>query len=214
MNKIKSFKDFFNDGILCFVYILFLTAGFSPVASAEVDYFRNCPIKKGDSILTVKEHYKINYEPQMYEKATPGGTYYNYHLTEYGIYIFLDASKNVLSLRFDAPFSGKIDGVSVGDTKENVVKLKGEPLKQFEGLPDTEVIEGRKKRALLIIENLPDPASKDQVRKAFSEIEAIRALPLPFETAWMFKGNERGFLRYDFGSISSKVESILSDRGN
>jgi hypothetical protein len=76
------------------------------------------------------------------------------------------------------------------------------------------VMQDRKKRALSIIDNLPDPSPKEQVRKAFSDIEAINALPMPYETAWIYKASDRGFLRYDFGSISSKVESILSDRGN
>jgi hypothetical protein len=82
-------------------------------------------------VSKVKEFYHVSFEPQIWEKPSPGGTSYQYHFAEYGVYVFFDASKNVQSLRFDRPFAGKIDGVTVGASKEEVVRLKGEPVREF-----------------------------------------------------------------------------------
>jgi hypothetical protein len=197
-----------------FLLMCFSWTGAAWAATADSEFLQNCPIKKGDPLSKVKEFYRISAEPQMADKPTPGGSYSSYHFTEYGVYVFFDAARNVQTLRFDRPFAGKIDGVAIGATKEEVVRLKGEPVKEFQGLPDMSVFQERKKRQQSLIENLPDPAPKELVRKAYAEIDAINALPFVYETAWIFKSSDRGFLRYDFGAFSSKVETILSDRGN
>lgn len=110
-------------------------------ANANEKFLVSCPISAGDSIAKVKEFFQISEDPKRLEQPTPGGTYYSYRFPAYGIYIFFDDAKLVKSLRFDPPFAGKIDGVSIGDTREQVLSLKGEPTKRFEGLPDKQAIE-------------------------------------------------------------------------
>ena len=193
------------------IYILAL--GYSGVVFGENDYLRNCPIKKGESLAKVQGFYQITREPQAASRPRPGSYYSSYHLQQYGVWVFFDNGKKVQSLRFDHPFAGKIEGVSVGDSKTDVIKLKGEPARQFEGLPDFEILESRKKRKIEIIENLPDPSPKELVRKAFGEITQIDSRPPTFNVAWLYQSTERKLLRYDFGSLSGKVQSILTDRG-
>jgi hypothetical protein len=180
---------------------------------AENNFLKNCPLKKGDPLSKVKEFYRVGYDPEKSERPPPGGTSYTYHFSEYGVWIFLSSSQQVQTLRFDKPFAAKIDGVAVGDTKEMVITLKGEPLRKFQGLPDLEVSENRKKRIAEIIENLPDRSPKELVRKAFSDIEALHALPLSWNEAWVYSKAEGELRRYDFGSLSGKVQTILSDHG-
>jgi hypothetical protein len=142
-------------------------------------FLKNCPLKKGDPLSKVKEFYGVSYDPQKSDPPTPSGIYYTYHFAKYGVYVFFDNFLQVATLRFDRPFSGKIDGVSVGDTKDEVVKLKGEPPTRFES-PD--------------LNNVHLGAR------------------LSLNEAWVYKG-EGELLRYDLGSVSGKVQTILSTNG-
>lgn len=126
--------------------VCILALGYSSAALGASDYLHDCPIKKGDSLARVQAFYKITSEPQATPRPTRGSYYYSYHLPQYGVWVFFDSEKRVQSLRFDHPFAGKIEGVSIGDSKTEVLKLKGEPVRQFGGLPDLEVLESRKKR--------------------------------------------------------------------
>jgi hypothetical protein len=123
-----------------------LRASISPAqdkASGKNDPFRNCPLKKGDPLSKVKEFYRVSYEPQKSDPPTPSGVYYIYDFEKFGVDVFFDNFLQVATLRFYRPFSGKIDGVSVGDTKKQVVKLKGEPLNKFQS-PDFDQAEKNK----------------------------------------------------------------------
>jgi len=80
-----------------------------------------------------------NYEePSKLRGRFLAGFRYSYHFPAYGIYIFFDSAKLVQTLRFDSPFVGKIEGISIGDSKEKILRLKGEPVKRFDGFPDTD----------------------------------------------------------------------------
>jgi Protein of unknown function (DUF2845) len=157
----------------------------SSIASGKNDPFKNCPLKNGDTLSKVKEFYHVNYDPQESGPRVPGGTYYAYHFPKYGVYVFFDNFLQVQTLRFDQPFSGKIGGVSVGDPKEQVVKLKGEPVSKSRSL-DFEVLE-RAQKGQRISENNEE---------------------------WTYKQNEREFVVYNFGSSSGKVQTIFSSHGN
>jgi len=181
--------------------------------NANENFLVSCPINAGDSLSKVKKFFQITEEPKQAERPILGGFRYSYHFPAYGIYIFFDSAKLVQTLRFDSPFVGKIEGISIGDSKEKILRLKGEPVKRFDGFPDTDSLESRKKRKTEIIENLPDPSSKELVRKAFAQIVEIDHLPFPYTEAWLYKSNERALLRYDFSSSSGKVVTVLSDKG-
>jgi hypothetical protein len=136
---------------LCFAFILLaLIASVSStlgIASGENDPLKNCPLKKGDPLSKVKEFYRVSYDPQESGPRVPGSFYYAYDFPKYGVSVFFDNLLQVLTLRFDRPFSGKIDGISIGDTKEQVVKLKGEPLRKFQS-PDFKKAQENKRTSL------------------------------------------------------------------
>jgi hypothetical protein len=182
------------------------------MASGKTDFLKECPLKKGDPLSRVKEFYRVSNDPEKHPPA-PGKTQYVYHFVECGVWVFFDNALLVQTLRFDRPFSGKIEGVSVGNTKEELVKLKGEPLKKFRGIPDAEQLDDKKKLAAEIIDRLPDPAPKRLVRNAFADVEALHALPISWNEAWTYTGADRGLLRYDIGSLRGKVQTIFSDKG-
>ncbi len=190
-----------------------LVLGYWGLACAERNYLTDCLLKKGDSLDAVKKFYRVSREPTAESKPQPTSPHFFYRFPQYGVWVYFDSGKKVQLLRFEHPFAGKIDGVSIGDAKQDVLKHKGEPARQVQGLPDAEALTYRKKRELEIIENLPDPASKELVRAAFKECEQIRSRPLPFNNAWLYKVPGRELLRYDFGSLSDKVQTILTDKG-
>ncbi|MEW6349350.1 MAG: hypothetical protein AB1646_09835 [Thermodesulfobacteriota bacterium] len=195
------------------VCVCMLVLGCWSLAWAERNYLTDCPLKKGDSLDVVKKFYGVSREPTAESRPLPTSPHFFYRLPQYGVWVYFDSGKKVLFLRFEQPFAGKIDGVCIGDAKKDVLKLKGEPARQSQGLPDAEALTYRKKRELEIIENLPDPASKELVRAAFKECEQIRSRPVPYNNAWLYKAPGRALLRYEFGSLSDKVQTILSDRG-
>lgn len=196
------------------MFCLFILAiGIQGPAGADNEFLQNCPLKKGDPLLRVKEFYRISAEPKLLEKLPPGVTGYFYHFPEYGVYIYFNGNKNIIAMQFGRPFSGKIERISVGDAKEYVASIHGEPVKKAQGLLDVDLIESRKKRKLEIVESLPDPSPKDQIRKAFLAIDEVNSLPVTFSTAWVFKSREGANIRYDIGSTSNKVQTIMSDNG-
>lgn len=197
--------------VISFFVILALT--YCMEASASDKFLVSCPINIGDSVVKVKEYFQITEEPASADKAFPLAPNYTYHFSAYGIYIFFDSSKRVTRLRFEPPFAGTIDGVSVGDSKEKVLSLKGEPAKRFEGMPDTTTAESRKKLKTEVIDNLPDPVPKELVRRAISKIAEIDSQALLRMEAWLYKSSERRLLRYDFSPLSNKVGIIFSDKG-
>lgn len=192
---LNSYGKFYRR-VISFLAALAFT--FHMEANAGDKFLVSCPISIGDSVAKVKEYFQIVEEPMPADKAFPLAPDYTYHFPAYGIYIFFDSSKRVARLRFESPFAGTIDGVSVGGSKENVLSLKGEPAKRFEGMPDTISTESRKKLKAEVIDSLPDPAPKELFRKVISQIAEIDSqAPLRME-AWLYKSSERGLLRYDF----------------
>ena len=186
---------------------------FKMEANASENFLESCPIKAGDSVEQVKEFFKITEDPTHSASLAPGGPSYTYHFPAYGIYIFFDDAKLVRTLRFEPPFTGKVEGVSIGDSKDQILKLKGEPTKRFRGFYDSVALDARRRRKFDILDSLPDPAPKELVRKAFAEIAAIDRLPYPFAQAWAYTSNERRLLRYDLSEVNGKVLMVFTDKG-
>jgi hypothetical protein len=200
------------------VWIFTLTVllfAFQDAAFSQDDsMFRlRCSLNKGDTVDKVKKFYNISSDPKKWDRPTPGGTAYQYHFPEYGVWVFLNPNLQISSLRFDRPFAGKIGDVAIGDTKDDVLRIKGKPGSESDGLPDQEVMEKRGKLKRDILDALPDPAPKRLVMKAFEEIAGLDASPPAFCTAWIYKVGTPSFERYEFGSLSGRVQSILSGHG-
>jgi hypothetical protein len=177
-----------------------------PLAAAEpdADLMNTCPFAKGDSITKVRAFYGTSAEPRKMGTAA-----YQFHFQQYGVWVFFDSDFLVASLRFDPPFGGKIDGVAIGATKDEVRAAKGEPTRQFQGMPDTEAAEARKQHNLDIVNALPDPAPKKQVLDAFAEIARLDAQPAAFMSAWIY--GQQPFVRYDFATKNGTVRMIFTN---
>lgn len=97
-------------------------------------FHKSCGIKKGDDISKVKEYYDINYKPTQMMAASPVASYYNYHLPQYGVWVFFTKERRVKSLRFDSPYLGSINGIFIGDSEERLLEVMGAPQKKLNGL--------------------------------------------------------------------------------
>jgi hypothetical protein len=200
---------------LCVCSIITLILGVSAhgLVGAASKFHVQCPLRKGDPVTKVKEFYGIAFAPKKLDKPWPSGTAFLYHFREYGVWVFFDSNLRIQSLRFDAPFGGKIGGIAIGDTKDQVRRVKGEPMRRFDGTLDAEALATRKRRKLDILDGLPDPAPKEQVLRAFKEIAGLDASPIPRATAWVFNPGSPSFVRYDFGSLSGRVQTIFANCG-
>src|SRR5215470_17764542 len=110
----------------------------------------------------------------------------------------------VSSLRFDAPFRGRIGGIAIGDTADRVRSSRGEPVRQISGLgalPDLTQEKKREQQVQALLKALPDPVPKSKVLETLSEINRIRTGPIKLNTA----PDKPSFVRYEIGSDDNKV---------
>jgi len=196
------------------IFALLACLVWAGAASAAEDYLHYCPLKKGDPISTVKEFYQIGTEPKaLNNKGAAGTPSYVYEFKEYGVTIYLDENWRVLHLTFKRPFGGKIEGIRVGDHAPELIEKRGQPYTKVQGMLDLGQREAWSKRKREIIEQLPNPAPKDQVMKAFAAVEQVNAQPLLFSSGWMFKGADGVVVRYDVGVTEEVVQEVLSEKG-
>jgi hypothetical protein len=176
------------------------------VAHAQQD----CPIRTGDPVEAVKQHFRLDAEPFKYPKPTPGGAAYHYQLADRGVWIFFDNALRVTNMRFNAPFAGKVGDVAVGDSKEAVRRVHGEPNSiMSQGMVDTRAFESRQRRKQQLIDGLPDPAPRSEVMRAFEQMKRIDAEPFPYLTAWIYYPRTPDFVRFDFGA-DDRVQIVFS----
>jgi hypothetical protein len=166
-----------------------------------------CALAQGDSADKVKQFYGIDVDPAKTAQPTPYR--YVYHLEQYGIWVFFDEGMRVSSLRFDAPFRGRIGGVAIGDTADRLRSLRGEPNRQLSGLPDLAEQKKREQQVQALLKALPDPVPKSKVLATFADINRIRTVPLKFNTAWLYDPSEPGFVRYEIAPDDNRVQTIL-----
>jgi len=93
-------------------------------------------IRMGDDVATVKAILKATQEPQAMERPrglpdtapdmSAGKTFM--HVVDKGVWVFFDPAGKVYSVRLDAPFSGDIKGIRLGDGLSKIASVFGEPL--------------------------------------------------------------------------------------
>jgi hypothetical protein len=187
--------------------VLLACIGLAPVAGAQ----DACQTREGDTVEAVRKQYGLSADPAKMARTTPGGTASQYALVERGIWIFFDAGGRVASMRFNRPFAGKVGGIAVGDSKDTVRRLRGEPQSTMaQGMPDLLEIEDRKNRKQALLDALPDPVAKAEVLRAFADMGRIDAQPLRYLTGWLYKPGSPDFVRYDFGSPNDTVQVIFA----
>ncbi len=120
--------------------VLALLAGMtvSSLAAAQITAVPSVGFKLGDDVTTVKAALKTNLDPEPMERnpALPatmvdinkGKTVL--HLRTKGIWAFFNPSGTVEIIRLDAPFSGDVLGVKLGDDAKKVTTRLGNPIKK------------------------------------------------------------------------------------
>jgi hypothetical protein len=94
--------------------------------------------KLGDDVATVKAALRTDTNPESIPRnpllpsnmpdANRGKTVL--HLRTKGIWAFFDSSGGVYTIRLDAPFTGNVLGVKIGDTTQQVMIKLGNPIKK------------------------------------------------------------------------------------
>ncbi|MDN0077688.1 hypothetical protein QU481_23010 [Crenobacter sp. SG2303] len=106
--------------------------GLSLTAKAEVKMY-GLPIKIGDSIEEVQKALRTKMEPEPYQSPAAQGANpvkkLQLRLKTKGVWVIFEKEKAV-TIRVDAPFSGNIDGVKLGDPERKIEKTFGKAVKQ------------------------------------------------------------------------------------
>jgi len=103
------------------------------LSAAQAFAQQACPLHQGDSVDAVKRYFNVDSPPQPMKTVTPGGSAYQYHFADRVVWVFFDENQRLTVLRFERPYSGKIGGIAVGDSREQVRRALGEPHRTIEG---------------------------------------------------------------------------------
>jgi hypothetical protein len=82
----------------------------------------------GDTVDKVQEAYQTKLEPEPTENAAARGTT-SLRLKTKGVWFFFNREGKIYTIRLEAPFTGKINGVKIGDTASKMLKVLGKPAK-------------------------------------------------------------------------------------
>jgi len=204
---INASRPLQSNGIATVLFLMLALVAFESFAEDDKKFYIECAISQGDSVDKVKQFYRVPVDPQ---KMTPPTPYrYQYHLEHYGIWVFFDDLMRVSSLRFDAPFRGRIGRIAIGDTADRLRSLRGEPNRQFSGLPDLTQEKKREQQVQALLKALPDPVPKYKVLEIFAEINRIWTGPIKYNTGWLYDPGRPSFVRYEIGPDDNRVQSIL-----
>jgi hypothetical protein len=94
--------------------------------------------KVGDDVNTVKVALHTTTEPEPMERnpalpammADPNKGKTVLHLRTKGIWVFFSPAGKVDTIRLDAPFSGAVMGIKLGDAKSKITSTLGNPIKK------------------------------------------------------------------------------------
>jgi hypothetical protein len=204
---IHAFRSLQRNGTAAVLFLMLALVPFESFAEDDKVFYTECAISQGDPDNKVKQFYGVPVDPS--KMPQPGPYRYQYHLEQYGIWVFFDEMMRVSSLRFDAPFRGRIGGMAIGDTADDLRSLRGEPNRQLSGLPDLMQERKREQQVQALLEALPDPVPKSKVLETFADINRIRTGPAKFNTAWLYDPNEPSFVRYEISPDDNRVQSII-----
>jgi hypothetical protein len=187
--------------------VLLACLGLAMAAGAQ----EACPTREGDTVDAVRKQFGLSADPVKLPRATPGGAASQYTLVERGIVVQFDGGGRVSSMRFHRPYVGKLGGVAIGDSKDTVRRLRGEPQSTTaQGMPDMLDLEDRRKRKQALLDALPDPVAKAEVMRVFADMNRIDTMPIRLLTGWLYKPGSADYVRYDFGSPNDTVQIIFA----
>jgi hypothetical protein len=95
----------------------------SPIRAANVE---GLLVSLGDTPDKVKAAYDSKLEPEPYDSPGSSGTTF-LRLKTKGVWCFFGKDGKVYTIRLEAPFAGKINGVKIGDSLAQMLKVLGNP---------------------------------------------------------------------------------------
>lgn len=108
----------------------------SSAVFAQLSPAKGIGFKLGDDVQTVKNVLKTEIDPEPMESVGPSSPFTNPNagkstlfLRSKGIRVNFAKKGTVESIKFEAPFSGVIEGVKLGDPERKLRELKGNPIK-------------------------------------------------------------------------------------
>jgi hypothetical protein len=104
------------------------TASFAQTATME-----GLQVAPGDKVDKVKEVYQIQRDPEPTNSATMQGAT-SLRLKGKGIWFFFTAESQIYTIRLDAPFTGRIKGIRVGDSLSKLQDALGTPVRVVKSL--------------------------------------------------------------------------------
>jgi hypothetical protein len=198
------------------------------LSARSAKFLTSCSFRAGDTVEKVKEFYKLtenptvinpsgvlpgvlNLEGDLFNHLPKPESYQQYRLESLGVWIFFGTDGKIKSLRFNRPFKGAIHGVRIGDLESDLLKKFGKPKSTFDGGIDDDFFEIREEKKRKILSELPDPAPKAKISKAFIELETLLNSVPPTLKAMVFDPSDHSFLRLNIDRESKTVKVILTD---
>jgi hypothetical protein len=114
---------------------LFISVSFGAVAAQAAANIEGMPLHAGDTAEKVREVYKTEKQPEPYKSATEENTT-QLRLKTRGVWFFFDMDGKIYTIRLDAPFAGAINGVKIGDTREKMFEVLGQPIRTLKPLTE------------------------------------------------------------------------------
>jgi hypothetical protein len=85
---INASRSLRRKGIATILFLILALAAFESFAEDDKKFYTECAISQGDSVDKVKQFYRAPADPQKMAPPTPYR--YQYHLEQYGIWVFFD----------------------------------------------------------------------------------------------------------------------------
>jgi hypothetical protein len=92
-------------------------------------------IVEGEPMASVQTKLGLKSAPELDDEDPRGTTFY--HFADLGAWVFFTGEGQVKSIRFNAPFALAVDGVCIGNTRDEVMKVRGRP-DRFHPIDDKE----------------------------------------------------------------------------
>ena len=105
---------------------LFISANCG-AALAQTANIEGMPIQVGDTLDKVQDVYKSTMVPEPVTSIHEGEK--GLRLKTRGIWFFFDKGGKIDTIRLEAPFTGAVNGVRIGDTAAKLREALGEPVK-------------------------------------------------------------------------------------
>lgn len=90
--------------------------------------YRRTAVQLGDKLATVQQAFHTHQPTVVWDDFSRGGE--ALELPERGVTVYFYVTGEVINIRLEAPFSGVVSGVRIGDSLSSVVSILGLPIEK------------------------------------------------------------------------------------